>query len=249
MFKKALLTTFVAALALAGSATAAVVTPVIAYGHNNRDNFGGNIDDVWNGSGMNGVQYSADQVSWPPATDPSTWTKEGAQYRDEWQADQLLDNNTSINGKVGWIIMDLGAEYLVNTMYLWNGVQIGTNALKDFNIYAATAPVVPGTKGPTGGGDADDYDFGAGGWAAIGGTQTLSDGGGGGSADGVYALGGVAARYIALEMMSRHNGNFDPNSGRIGFAEAGFTADPIPEPGSLALLGLGGLLMVRRRRA
>jgi len=253
-------------LGLALTASAATVSPTTAYGHNNRNNYGGDIQDIYIGSGMNGYNWTGGSPNngnppavWPES-DVSLWEITSGQYRDEWQADQLLDTNTSIDGKVGWVIMDLGAEYPVNSMYLWNGIQIGTGAMKDFNIYVSTAPVVPGTQGPTGGGDADDYDFGVAAWTPVLGTQTLADGGnagatdgvydgtGAGAADGVYNLGGVTARYVALEMMSRHNGNFDPNSGRIGFAEAGF--DVVPEPATMSLLVLGGLgVLARRRRA
>ena len=264
MFKKALFSAIIAALAIAGSASAASVSPVTAYGHNNKDNYGGNISDIYNGSGMNGYNWTGGSPNngnppaiWPES-DVSLWEITSGEYRDEWQADQLLDNTTSINNKVGWVIMDLGAVYDINSMYLWNGIQIGTNALKDFNVYVATAPVVPGTQGPTGGGDADDYDFGAAAWTSVLTGQVLADGvgagavdgdydgTGAGAADGVYNLGGVSARYVALEMLSRHSGNTDPDNGRIGFAEAGF--DVVPEPSSLALMGLGGLMIIRRRK-
>lgn len=247
-----------AAAAYSLAANAATVVPVIAYGHNNKDNFGGNITDVYNGSGMNGYNWEtgdpnnfvAAPSGWPEGEgDPSTWTITSNQYRDEWQADQLLDVTTSINNKMGWIIMDLGSVTSgLDQMYLWNGIQIGTNAMKDFNIYYSTTPVVPATQGPTGGTAADDYDFGVAAWTKVNGSAlTLSDGGGvAGAADGVYSLGDVTARYVAIEMLSRHSGNTDPNNGRIGFAEVGFTA--IPEPSAALLGALGALALLRRRR-
>jgi len=240
-----LTTVFAATAAFALSANAATISPTTAYGHNNKDNFGGNISDIYNGSGMNGNPETGGAL---PA-DINSWTQTGAgSYKNEWQADQLLDNTTSINAKVGWVIMDLGAPTAqLDQMHLWNGSQIGTSALKDFNLYYSTAPVVPATQGPTGGAAADDYDFGVAAWTQVGSTKTLSDGGGvAGGEDGYYSLGGVTARYVALEMMSRHSGNIDPDSGRIGFAEAGFTT--VPEPTTTALLGLGGLALIIRRR-
>ena len=56
----------------------------------------------------------------------------------------------------------------------------------------------------------------------------------------------MAARYLAIEMMSRWSGNFDPNTGRIGFGEVGITA--IPEPSAALLGGLGLLALLCRRR-
>lgn len=241
-------------LGLTIGSQAVTVVPVIAYGHNNKDNFGGNITDIYNGSGMNGYDWttgnSNDYVAapgdWPNGEgDPSTWTQTSSQYRDEWQADQLLDTTTSINGKVGWVILDLGSSYALEDMYLWNMVQGGTNAMEDFNLYYSNgSPIIPATQGPTGGTAADDYDFGAAAWTKVnGGTPlTLVDGG---SNSGVYSM-NVTARYVAIEMMSRHSGNFDPDVGRIGLGEVAFTA--IPEPSVALLSGLGLMMLLRRRK-
>ena len=240
-----LITVFAAATAaFALSANAATVSPTIAYGHNNTNNFGGNITDVYNGSGMNGNPETGGAL---PA-DIGSWVRDGAHYQMEWQADHLLDITTSMNGKMGWVILDLGATGAIDDMYLWNGQQIGTSAMKDFNLYYSTAPTVPATQGPTSNSAADDYDFGVAAWTQVGTTLTLGDGtGAAGAADGIFSLGGATGRYVALEMMSRHSGDTS-TGGRIGFAEAGFTT-VVPEPTTTALLGLGGLsLMLRRRK-
>ena len=257
---RTLMKTLLTSIAIGGlfviATQAATVVPVIAYGHNNRNNFGGNILDIYNGSGMNGFDWTGGSPNdgnpppgWPTGYgEVTTWTQTSGQYRDEWQADQLLDNTTSINGKVGWVILDLGSSYALDDMYLWNGRQLGTNALDEFNLYYSNgSPVIPGTQGPTGGTDADDYDFGVAAWTQVNnsGLLTLADNNNA-TPQGIYEMSGITARYVAIEMMSRHNGNTDPNSGRIGFAEVGFTL--IPEPSSLAFLGLSGLLFIRRRR-
>lgn len=242
------------AFVAAAQAASLVHVPVIAYGHNNRDNYGGKINDIYNGSGMNGYNwtngnlndYVAAPGDWPNGEgDPSTWTQTSGQYRDEWQADHMLDVTTSINNKMGWVILDLGASIAgLENMYLWNGVQLGNQAMKDFNLYYSTSPVVPATQGPTGGSSADDYDFGVAAWTKVNGTAlTLVDGG---SNSGVYALGGVTARYVGIEMLNRHSGNTDPTVGRIGLGEVAFTS--IPEPTAALLGGLGVLMLLRRQR-
>ncbi|MDG0993448.1 MAG: PEP-CTERM sorting domain-containing protein [Akkermansiaceae bacterium] len=250
-----LITAFAAATAaFALSVQAATVSPVTAYGHNNRDNYGGNISDIYNGSGMNGNPATGGAL---PANILDWENTATGSYQAEWQADHMLDITTSVNNKMGWVIMDLGEDYNVGDMYLWNGGQIGTNAMKDFNIYYSAegaGATIPATQGPTGGNAADDYTFGVAAWTQFGVTETLGDGtgatgsGGGKLADGVYDLGGATARYVALEMLNRHNGNTDPTSGRIGFSEAGFVVSPVPEPSTTALLGLGGLALILRRR-
>jgi hypothetical protein len=245
----------VATAAFAVSAQAAVVAVTEAYGHNNKDNFGGNISDVFNGSGMNGYNwtspnannYNAAPGTWPVGEgDPATWTSGSGQYRDEWQSNFTMDNTTSIDGKLGWIILDLGAvTTTLDEMYVWNGIQIGTNAVADYRLHYSTAPIVPGTTGPTNN-TAVDYDFSVAAWTQIGGTQTMTDGSG--AANDVVALGGITARYIALEFTSKLSGSTTAGANqRIGFAEVAFTR-VVPEPSSTALLGLGGLALILRRR-
>ena len=176
--------------------------------------------------------------------DPSTWTQTSNQYRDEWQSGSILDITTSINNKMGWVILDLGIlSNGLDEMYIWNGRQIGTRAMEDFNIYTATAPIVP-VSSPTNS-TSVDYDFGVAAWTQLGSTKTLSDGGATVIDDGVYSFGGIDARYVGIEILNRHDGTSATNT-RVGFAEVAFTA--VPEPSTTALLGLGGLALILRRR-
>ena len=50
------------------------------------------------------------------------------------------------------------------------------------------------------------------------------------------------ARLVRFNVLSNHNGD----NNFVGLSEVRF--DGVPEPGSLALLGLGGLMVLRRRR-
>ena len=177
------------------------------------------------------------------ATSPATWTHSSA-WQDDWQATRLAG---ATNSKLAWTVIDLGsAQTNLGELLLWNvseGTVSGTRGTATFNLYFADTPTVaaPGTSGtPT------DYDFTSGGWSQLGATRNLATAteDGVNTVDGTFDISSVAsARYVGIEILTA-NGSDAAN--RVGLAEVVITT--VPEPSSTALLGLGGLALILRRR-
>jgi hypothetical protein len=230
---------------MVGSANAGVITIVDVYGHNERSNYSGTIDDMIIGSGMNGNDNDG-SVTWPDS-DPSTWTATSTNYGAEWQSIGLLDDTTSVNGKIGWTAFDLGGAVTnLDELYLWNVRENTGRAVNEYNVYYATSPTGL-VHGPTGGSSNNDYDFANSGWTKLNGSvltmnNRTNNPNGSAAPNAVLDLGGVTAQYIAVEILS--NGG---DTGRAGLAEVGVTATEIPEPASIAT-GLFGLTLIAVRR-
>ena len=225
----------VAALAIAAGSVSAAAIPISdVYCHNEKDNYTGNPGDMINGSGMNGTANTGDPT-WPTGQgDPSTWTATDNNYRSEWQSQALLDSSTSTNSKIGWAIFDLGSSADLADLYIWNERENSGRYTATFNVYVAATPTNAVTHGPTGS-TAIDYDFASGGWTLINTAAVLT---GTYQGDRVVAL-NATGQYVGVEILS--NGG-DP--AKVGLAEVAIT----PEPATLALLGIGGLVALRRRR-
>lgn len=236
MLKQFFLATAAAALVFTGSANAAAVSPTTAYSHNDKDNFGGNLSDVYNTSGMNGADIDGNGGTHPAAA--ADWVATFGGYQAEWQSGAILDSNSSINGKIGWMILDMGSALVLDELHLWHIRENNGRVVTNYDVFVATAPTAPLVSPPTNN-TAIDYDFGAGGWSTIstGITTGVKNG------KDVINLGGVTAQYVGVRINS-NNGD----SSRTGFAEAVLETGVVPEPSSLALLSLGGLLIARRRK-
>jgi len=232
---------------LAGTAGADALPITDVYGHNEKTNYDGKINDMIIGSGMN--TYGVDgNPGWPAGEgDPSTWTATSNGYQYEWQSLDLLaaqtpaedlrhdgtpmsDGEGPTNDKIGWTVFDLGSAQSLTDLYIWHIRERSDRVALTYNVYVAASPTAAVPHGPTGN-NSRDYDFASGGWTLIGASTGSWKG------DTTVAL-NTSARYIGLEILTGGDGN------RVGFAEVGV----VPEPATMSLLALGGLGVLARRR-
>ncbi len=130
-----------------------------------------------------------------------------------------------------WVQFDLGAEYTISSIHVWNYneatggnlTERGVNAVTvQYGITLALGSTVPGITNFA--------------QAPEPVTNTY--------AGEVFNVTPFNARYIRFDIDSNHNGdNFF-----YGLSEVQFDGVPVPEPGSLALVALGGIALLRRRR-
>jgi hypothetical protein len=195
------------------------------------------------------------------AWDPSQWVNNTDQtYGYEWMGDFFPITeplNPATNDKLAWVSFDLGASTAkLETLHLFNIVYGGGVAgVFKFNLYYADNPTIAlpampnkGDTAKTGKDPNGDYDFSSAGWTLLSSPstpETLAK-----SSYGSVALGGISARYLAVEILTNHGGTY--GGGRVGFSEVAITtAGPEPstagpESSTSALLGLGGITLILR---
>lgn len=249
-----------AAVAMVGlvttSANADVINVASVTGHDggNWPATLGHLTDMVNGSNVGGIGTSDHNPGMDTSadpTDPATWLYSGSSWQTEWKANSRLDSITASNSKIGWAALDLGSVIGgLDKMYLWNvRFQNNTENVATYNIYYSDTPTVGLPSTPNSKQNIGDYDFSSGGWTllngggALGLAQNTSNNN---TPQSIVALGGISAQYIGLEILTAGNGTV---AGRVGLAQVEITsAAAIPEPASLAFLGLGGVMMLVRRR-
>ena len=136
-----------------------------------------------------------------------------------------------------WVIFDLGATYTINSFHVWNynesaGGGLFTRGVNAVTVEYGTTLVGIDTVGGVSGTVAGITNF-----AIANGQNTYT-----GQAFNAFTP--FNARYIKFDINSNHGGD----NNFYGLSEVQFDGVLVPEPGSLALLGFGGLTLIMRRR-
>ena len=152
---------------------------------------------------------------------------------DDWRVGSVANNP--------WVKFDLGATVDVGNMFVWNSLGSGLPdfAIREIDIYYATTDPGNNVNLSLAAFDATDWTP----WGTVAEMAQIP-----GAADygptTTTAL-NVNARYIAFDIKKGWNTGDSPANSAI--AEVQF--DAIPEPGTMGLLALSGLALLRRRRA
>jgi len=169
---------------------------------------------------------------------PASLHQSGNANTDAWQASWW---NTRDGGTMGvnnpdldFLVYDLGAEYSIDTAYLWPGSQDdhADVSIRDFSIAVSTDTDPRGAS-----------------WTYVTGNLTLAQHPTPGADIPAQAFGfdAATARLVMIDVASAYHSNGWAGLSEAAFGEAAAHV-PIPEPAGLGVVGLA-LLAMRRRRS
>ncbi|MGB0992575.1 MAG: PEP-CTERM sorting domain-containing protein [Akkermansiaceae bacterium] len=223
-------------LGLIGGVNAAVIAPTSITGTIAGD-AGSSVGDLISGSGLSAGLTGGETLATAQAT---THVLTGGGHTDSWTFGTTGGNPV--------FSIDLGSELSFGTIILWqygnNGGPTATDAgnhTREFELIFHTA-----AEGST-------FDFGT---EAVeySGTMSYIDAGGDDSSatnlGQAFQFASVDAQYVGLRIVSNYGGQPGITAGgdRYGLGEVRFATEAVPEPSSTALLGLGGIALLLRRR-
>jgi len=224
---------------LAAASHAAVIQPNTVNGNITGD-AGSSLANLINNSGLSTSLTTGISLATAQAT---THVLSGTGHTDSWT------RPTSVGNPEFWF--DLGADKNFGTLLMWQygnnggGPNNMGNATRDFEVIFHTA--------------AEGSSFLPAESVEYNGTMDYITTGNT-TADNVaqtFQFASVTARFVLLRIVNNWGGQINPSNGatiqggdRYGLGEVRFAEEtaPVPEPSSTALLGLGGLALILRRR-
>ena len=176
-----------------------------------------------------------------------TGNQHGTGNRSGWLSDTTATNTIADD----WIQFDLGDAYVLSTIQVWNNnqSQYQGSGINQLDIYVSSSATDPGD--PEGAGSGNWTLWKADATFAVGPISSTYTGFDLATAPGVAtALPTGAVRWVRFEVDTNQVGGGITSSLPLNSAlsEIQFNGAPVPEPTTTALLGLGGLALILRRR-